>query len=67
MEDKVLLSRNEALAILEEHDAPLDEPGITNRKLLHWCVAHEKELPYTPVEIMSAFFPHNPQNVRDTL
>lgn len=62
--DKKLLSRNEALAILQEHNAPMN---VTNREMLRWCVDHEDELPYTSLEIMRAFFPHNPQNIRDTL
>lgn len=63
-EKKELLSRNESLAILEEYGAPQDG---TNRDLLRWCVDHKDELPYSPVELLRALFPHNPQNVRDSL
>lgn len=63
MMSKAQLSRNEAIAILEEHGAPEG----TNREVFHWCIDHEAELPYSAVEIMRAFFPHNPQNIRDTL
>jgi hypothetical protein len=55
--------RSTLIAILEEHGAPLD--GTTNRQVLHWCAEHRDELPYTPVQIMKAFFPHNPQRLRD--
>ena len=61
-----LLSRNEAFAVLEEHGCPFEELP-TNRDVLHWCVTHRDELPYSPVEIMRAFFPHNPQNVKGIL
>jgi hypothetical protein len=63
-EKSALLSRNEALAILSEHGAP---SSGTNRDLLHWCCDHESELPYTARDFITALFPHNPQNIRDTL
>ncbi len=66
MDDKALLSRNEALAVLEEHGVPLDL-NLTNREVLHWCAANKERLPYAPVELVRAMFPHNPQNVRDSL
>lgn len=64
MDEKVLLSRNEAIAVLQEFEAPKD---VTNRELLAWCLNHRAELPYSPVELLRALFPHNPQNVRDSL
>jgi hypothetical protein len=59
------LSPNEALAILRERGC--DPEGKTNREVFDWCCEHEGELPCSVADIIEAFFPGNPQRIRDEL